>query len=158
MEKVSVLNTKAQIFKLGSIYLDDLVIYPGFSCSSGDFTIGDTVADMELRWIQMGNALVADRCVCLGISWDTLNSLGYIFGRPVHIDGKPYLCRSLKVGIEETASSEWDTLLKIESANTLIHWKNIYFWGQETILKRYPERRAVRGFLTAQNWAHRAST
>lgn len=158
MEKVNVLHTKAQIFKHGSVYFDGLAAHPGFYCNTGNFVIGDTVDGMELRWIQMGNMLVADRCVCLGISWDTLNSMGYIFGHPISIDGQPYLCRSLKVGTEETTDfSEWDALLNIESANAIIHWKNIYSWGQE-LLKGRPERRAVRGFITAHNWTHRDST
>ena len=157
MERIEVLNTRAQIFKHGSVYFDGLAAHPGFNCGSGNFDIGDTVAGMELRWIQMGNILVADQCLCLGISWDMLNSLGYIFGRQIFIDGQPYLCRSLKVGTEKTVdSSEWNALLKIESANTIIHWKNTYSWGQE-ILKEYPERRAARGFFMAHNWTHRDS-
>ena len=155
MEKIEVLNTRAQIFKHGSVYFDGLAAHPGFNCGSGNFDIGDTVAGMELRWIQMGNILVADQCLCL--IWDMLNSLGYIFGRQIFIDGQPYLCRSLKVGTEKTVdSSEWNALLKIESANTIIHWKNTYSWGQE-ILKEYPERRAARGFFMAHNWTHRDS-
>ena len=119
MERIEVLNTRAQIFKHGSVYFDGLATHPGFNCSSGNFDIGDTVAGMELRWIQMGNILVADQCLCLGISWDMLNSLGYIFGRQIFIDGQPYLCRSLKVGTEKTVdSSEWNTLVNYSGTST----------------------------------------
>lgn len=154
MEKIEVLNTRAQIFKHGSVYFDGLAAHPGFNCGSGNFDIGDTVAGMELRWIQMGNILVADRCVCVDISWDMLNSLGYIFGRQISIDGQPYLCRSLKVGTGKTEDSgEWDKLLKVESANSLIHWKNCYSWGQETT-DGFLKSREARGGSSAHSWAH----
>lgn len=118
--------------KLGSLYFDDVAVKPGQVCETQQFAIGDTVPGKELGWIQDGSILVADRTICLGVTWDDLNERGLVFGVPVSIDGKRYLCRCLKVGSKVDAPNEWNDLLrKFGHSNAIWHWKGQYFWGQE---------------------------
>ena len=88
-----------EIIRLGTLYCDGRPIVPGGYVPSGrPILIGDTTAGYELQWIKAGNLLVADRCACIDISWVALDKLGFIYGTPVEINGKLYVCRSLKVG------------------------------------------------------------
>lgn len=139
--------------KIGSLYFDGTPVKPGLLCENHQFTIGDTVPGKELRWIQDGNILVANRVICTGISWDNLNQRGFVFGVPVCIDGKRYLCRCLKVGTRVDVSNEWDDLLrKYGQDNATWHWKGQYFWGQE-IPEEYHGLRSCRGGGTAFGWS-----
>ena len=42
--------------------------------------------------------LICDRVILVNVSWDQLNSAGWIFGKTVTIDGAKYKCRSLTGG------------------------------------------------------------
>ena len=122
-----------QTKKLGSMYFDDVAVRPVQVRETQPFAIGDTVPGKELGWIQDGSILVADRTICLGVTWDDLNERGLIFGVPVSIDGKRYLCRCFKVGSKVDAPNEWNDLLrKFGHSNAIWHWKGHFFWGQES--------------------------
>lgn len=122
-----------EIVKVGSLYCDGEVIQPGSACPGRvSIGLGNTVPGMELQWVKDGDRLIADRCVCVDISWNKLDQQGYIFGRTVMIDGNPYRCRSLKMESSEPSSNEWfDLLDKYGDAIELWNW-NIRSFGQET--------------------------
>lgn len=122
-----------EIIKVGSLYSDGEVVQPGSACPGRvSIGLGNTVPGMELQWVKDGDRLIADRCVCVDISWNKLDQQGYIFGRTVMIDGNPYRCRSLKMESSEPSSNEWfDLLDKYGDAIELWNW-NIRSFGQET--------------------------
>ena len=110
------------LVKLGSIYFDGNPVAPGSALDGQQFSIGDTRPGKELQWVQDGRLLVADRCICVNISWDNLNKMGFVFGTLVVVDNNSYLCRCLKVGSWVGAPNEWDTLLdKYGEDNALWH-------------------------------------
>lgn len=136
------------IRQFGSIYEAGQAKEPGFECGDQDtFHLGDTVPGKEIQWVELsGGLLVADRCVCTGISWATLNKAGYIFGRIVHIDGKDYICRSLKLGARGGMLNEWDDALdECGVDDDLWHWKQHFFFGQEISKKNAVAFCVVRG-------------
>lgn len=142
------------IRKFGTLYYGGQAVVPG-SCALDNMpiSIGDTAPGYELQWVEAGNRLVADRCACVEISWVALDSLGYIFGTPVEIDGKMYICRSLKVGTDEVVENEWDSLLnEFGDDDNLWHWLGEMFWGQEAPAYM-PQERAVRGHESARAWS-----
>lgn len=128
-----------EYLKFGTMYEGGTPIKPS-SNVTGDLmlTLGDTVPGMEIRWLEYENLLVADRCVCTNISWNTLRETGILYGKPVKIDGKNYLCRSLKVGCVTGDSNEWDDILNVLGEdNKDLHWLGVKFWGQETVRDDY---------------------
>lgn len=138
--------------KLGSIYFDGDPVDPGSALDGQQFSIGDTHPGKELQWVQDGDLLVANRCICVNISWDKLNQMGFVFGALVVIDNESYLCRCLKVGETGYDPNEWDTLLdKYSKNNTLWHWEDAWFWGQETPLEMASSR-VSRGYCSARDW------
>lgn len=143
----------AEIIKLGTLYFDGMPQDVGTPYSDGTISFGNTVPTREIQWVKMKNgSLIADRCVCIEISWEQLHEKGFVFGTPVTVDGETYLCRCLRVGTKEGELNEWDTVLdEAGENNDLWHWKNMYFWGQET--SKYKESdRAVRGLVSARDW------
>lgn len=122
-----------EIIKVGSLYSDGEVVQPGSACPGRvSIGLGNTVPGMELQWVKDGDRLVANRCACVAISWQELDDHGYIFGWPVSIDGKPYLCRSLEVGSLSRSMNEWDSILDdLGDDDSIWHWKGQWFWGQE---------------------------
>lgn len=131
---------------LGSLYLDGLPMVPSSLCMSNTtITVGDTVPMRELQWVPDGDRLIADRCICLNVSWQQLNRQGLIFGTPMIIDGQPYMCRCLKVGTKQGDPNEWDDLLnRIGRKDEVWHWRGQQFWGQE-IVDSLPSAGIVRG-------------
>jgi len=143
-----------EIIQLGSMYFDETPLSIGNIYTGGNLIISNTVKGKEVSWVNVNGLLVADHVICIGISWDILNKQGLIFGRKVTIDGTPYLCRSLKVGNNSGVPNEWDDILDATSEDdSLWHWKNIYFWGQETS-KYDMTYQASRGFYSARYWNH----
>lgn len=146
---------KPEIVRLGSLYLNDFPVLPGTSYNNKCLDVGDTEQGMELEWVQYNGTLYGIRCACLNISWDQLNDNGLVHGTLVWIDGKSYWCRSLKVGSGRETPNEWDALLdEFGEDDSLWHWTNRLFWGQEA-----PEwedgtmiARAVRGLNFARYW------
>lgn len=140
--------------KFGSFYIDGRPEFPvlcpdlRFPATTNIF-IGDTVEGREMLWVKLGDLFIATKCACAGISWDALNEHGYIFGYPVQIDGKQYLCRSLQVGTKKDQPNEWDACLNAYGErDDFWHWHK-YFWGQETSPSNYADR-IVRGLRTAR--------
>ena len=139
--------------KLGSLLVGGYVAEPGCYCGNcSDISIGDTVPRLELAWLKHKGLLIADKCACTNISWEELNSNGFIWGRPVRIDGRYYLCRSLSVGAGKDELNEWGDLLRTDedaevgkTEGDLFIWSDAYFWGQE---QTNPNKAvyAVRGF------------
>lgn len=137
-------------FVLGSVYLGGLVQEPGFACDNlGEVSIGDTVPGKGIQWVKLKSGLlVADRYICTNISWRQLDEKGFVFGAPVTINGKTYLCRCLKV----SEPNEWDAALdEVGEYNDLWHWNGIFFWVQETS-ELVGSIRVVRGWASARHW------
>ena len=124
---------KPEIIKMGSLYRDGVgPLLPGHRCVNLEFSLGDTSYVRELEWVKAGCLLVGTRCACMNVSWTHLDKLGFIFGAPVTIDGKRYLCRSLHIGESEDGHDEWAALLETYGKNDSIwHWKKQFFWGQD---------------------------
>jgi len=138
--------------KLGSLHFDGSPVAVGSKYETQGLSFGDTASANPITWIKSSNGLlVADHAVCVNISWEQLNEQGFIFGRPIKIDGLPYLCRSLKVGVEVGVPNEWDALLdEVGEEDATWHWKNIFSWGQEPVTAR-AEYHALRGYHSARN-------
>ena len=142
----------ADIVNLGSLYLNGQPKDLGVEYNGEVLSFGNTNSERSIPFVKWGELLVANQCVCVNISWDELNKAGYIFGRPVKIDGVPYLCRSLKVGEESDVPNEWDSILDdLGEDDGLWHWSDGYFWGQETS-RHLTSDRAVRGWVSARYW------
>ena len=142
----------AEIVKLGSLYLNGQPKDLGVEYNGEVLSFGNTDSERSIPFVKWGELLVASQCVCTNISWKQLNKAGYIFGRPVKIDGDTYLCRSLKVGEKREVPNEWDSILDdLGEDDSLWHWSNGYFWGQE-ISSRFASNRAVRGYHSARPW------
>ena len=143
-----------EIVKSGSIYDNGIAQSPGFACNeTANLFLGDTVSGKELQWVKLKNGLlVADRCVCTEISWEQLHNAGFVFGTPVTMDGETYLCRCLKVGVQDHEPNEWDVALdETGEDNGLWHWDEALFWGQETF-EYSSSFRTVRGWAHARLW------
>ena len=151
------------IVELGTIYFGEEPVPCGFHRSDikprlpinrDMFYIADSVDGKRIPFIRWKNLLVASKPVCTEVSWEDLNKAGYIYGRPVIIDGKPYLCRSLKVGTKAGDPNEWDQLVSEypNASNRYLHWKDTYFWGQESGSSVI--HRVVRGYISAREYGY----
>lgn len=147
-----------ELIKMGSLYHGGKPVGPEVShdhdllLTRRNLYLGDSSGENTLTWAQADNMLVSTHILFRDISWNNLNSIGYIFGRPVIIDGKPYLCRSLKVGPENGGPSEWDHILDLlGDSDELWHTKALYFWGQDEA--NSATRRVIRGYMSARHIA-----
>lgn len=133
--------------EFGSVYFEGAESVSGFSaCDSALVSLGNTVPGMELTWVKYKNLLVATRCACVDISWNTLNQLGYVFGHPVRIDGKSYLCRCPEMGPMEGDPNEWDDILDATTEDpNFWHCFGQWFWGQDTV-EAHISHRMIRGY------------
>jgi len=138
---------------LGTLYFDGVPVAVGSKYETQRLSFGDTASANPVTWIKGSNGLlVADHTVCTNISWEQLDKIGFIFGRPIKIDGANYLCRSLKVGAKKGVLNEWDDLLdELGEEDSIWHWKNSFFWGQE-IATAGAAFRAYRGYYSARLW------
>ena len=147
------------IKRFGSMRFNGKPMDAGSEYHGEELSFGDTIYKKEIRWVDAGDILVADRCICTNISWTQLDDMGYIFGRAIRIDGRPYWCRSLEVGKQPGLASEWDRLLEeFGDDNDRWHWRNSWFWGQtipaKTFLPDAPPSRVIRGASSAKNWLY----
>lgn len=140
--------------ELGSVYLGETTSVSGFSaCDSTLVSLGDTVPGMELMWVKYKNLLVSTNCVCVDISWNTLCRLGYVFGHPVRLDGKSYLCRCPELGPMEGDPNEWEDILAATTDDPdFWHCGHQWFWGQDTS-EDMPSHRRIQGFHSPRNSA-----
>lgn len=130
-------------------YKGDILGYNGT-----DFEIGDTVAGKEITWLKLGDLLVCDRNILQGVSWETLNEKGLVFGKEVEIDGDKYKLRILTGSngndYGEGCNNEWDRLMdEYNEDNDLLHYDNMYSWCQETDCD-YASTRSIRGYYSAR--------
>lgn len=113
--------------------------------------IGDTVSGMELKWIRLGDLLLAKNCVCTDVSWFWLDQLDLIYGRTITIDGKQYFCSSLSVGKEMGVPNEWDFYL--DTIGYPAHQLIVPFWGKDIAGSDSGRPQCVvRGGDAAQSW------
>lgn len=130
-------------------YKGDVLGYNGTN-----FEIGDTVAGKEITWLKLGDIWVCDRNILQGISWETLNEKGFVFGKEVEIDGEKYKMRLL-TGSDgndygEGCDNEWDRLMsEYNEGNKVLHFNNMYSWCQETDCD-YSSNRSLRGYVSAR--------
>ena len=150
--------------KMGSMYFgNDLAKlgdkYPG----QGEISFGNSVEDSIISWVPVNSVLIADRVLCNSISWNDLLKMGYIWGTPVRIDGKAYLCRVLKKEEKENKVCEWsDSMTRVGSDAFIWHWGGIYSFSQDTFetsdLARLNDTVTCRGyggkFAFAWAWAN----
>ena len=121
-----------KIVTMGSLYLNSEPLPLGYRLKGeANLALGNTVPGKAIQWIKVGDLLVADRCICTGVSWDDLNKLGYIFGNPVVIDGVPYNCRSLRLWGEP---NEWDAIFP---QCGVWHLEDTQFWGDGSVGDEY---------------------
>lgn len=130
-------------------YKGDILGYNGT-----DFEISDTVAGKEITWLKLGDIWVCDRNILQGISWETLNEKGLVFGKEVEIDGDKYKLRILTGSngndYGESCDNEWDRLMdEYNEDNDLLHYDNMYSWCQETDCD-YSSYRSLRGYFSAR--------
>jgi hypothetical protein len=127
-----------------------------------DFEIGNTVAGKEITWLKLGDLWVCDRNILQGVSWETLNEKGFVFGKEVEIDGEKYKLRIL-TGSDgndygEGCNNEWDRLMdEYNEDNDLLHYDNMYSWCQETDCD-YSSIRSFRGYNSARYCNHNYAT
>ena len=147
-----------EIKNFGTVYLDGQPYVPGAESNGRVISFGDTVSEKAIPFVRWKSLWVASQCVCINISWEQLSKAGYIFGCPVKIDGTSYLCRSLEVGEESDVPNEWDSILDdLGEDDSLWHWSEQFFWGQETS-KNQASHRAVRGWVSARRWNYYTAT
>lgn len=141
-----------KIVKFGTLWTESAPVNPGISTGDVAISIRDTIPGMELSWVKACGLLVSQTTIVTDISWSWLRTLRLIFGRPIRIDGRPYLIRCLKLGNEAAAPNEWGNILKATTRDdTLWHWKRAFFWGQEAS-KKQKYYRVMRGYASANSW------
>ena len=122
-----------------------------------DFEISDTVEGKELTWLKVGDLWVCDRNILMGVSWDTLNAKGYVFGKEITIDGHRFKVRCLtgSDGTEDSygagCDNEWDRFMdEYDEDNDLTHYMDMYTICQETD-RDHSDSRSIRGYLSARS-------
>lgn len=143
--------SKPVIKTFGTLYFNGRPQNSGALFNKQPIALGDTVAGKELEWVKIGVGYVAASVVCGSISWDDLNSVNYVFGIPIEIDGLWFLCRCLHTGARKGDPNEWDAILDVAGDDDNIwHWKGASFWGQETTDKS--RQKSARGSDGARFW------
>ena len=124
-----------EIVKFGTLHYGGYPAPPNAPYTSylDGITIGDSMPKKEISWVKVGTLFVSTKVIALGVNWDDLYRIGLIYGRPITIDGKPYLCRSPSVGKLNEDSSEWADI--VDSCNNeekcTVLSPERWFWGQE---------------------------
>ena len=143
----------ANIIRLGSLYLNDCPAEIGLAYKPGKtISIGETAPGKEIHWVVVNDMLIADRCILTEVSWDDLNAQNLVFGKEVTISGFRFTARLIQVGAEEGAPIEWDSALDaVGEDNSLWHWEDMFFWGQEAATGTASSR-AYRGYTSARTF------
>ena len=152
------------IFKFGALYLDNKIQHiPQQPIRNGDIpqydgqaaiSIGLEEKGESITWVKPNgqNLLIADRVLLVNVSWEDLDQNDLVNGKQIQIDGQYFHCRLLQVVKRKIFPSEWDKILdETGEDDTLWHWNNAYFWGQEKPTDVSPTR-AVRGYYSARSW------
>ena len=152
------------IFKFGALYLDNKIQHiPQQPIRNGDIpqydgqaaiSIGAAKNKKNITWVKPDgqNILISDRVLLVTVSWDDLERNGMVNGKLIVIDGQFFNCRLLQVSKSDGVPNEWDKILdETGEDDTLWHWNNAYFWGQEKPTDVSPTR-AVRGYYSARRW------
>ena len=152
------------IFKFGALYLDNKIQHiPQQPIRNGDIpqydgqaaiSIGLEEKGGSITWVKPNgqNLLIADRVLLVNVSWEDLDQNDLVNGKQIQIDGQYFHCRLLQVVKRKIFPSEWDKILdETGEDDTLWHWNNAYFWGQEKPTDVSPTR-AVRGYYSARRW------
>lgn len=105
------------------------------SGSISNYSFGNTPLDdaKKLQWVKIKDGdktlLICDRVILVNVTWNDLNSAGWIFGKEVTIDGAKYKLRSLTGGSNYRNTSdayaggtptnnEWDRFITREEVIT----------------------------------------
>ena len=107
---------------------------PSMSGGISNYNFGNTPSDdaKKLQWVKIKDGdktlLICDRVILVNVTWNDLNSAGWIFGKEVTIDGAKYKCRSLTGGSNYRGSdvyaggtptnNEWDRFVTREEVIT----------------------------------------
>ena len=100
-----------------------------------NYSFGNTPSDdaKKLQWVKIKDGdktlLICDRVILVNVTWNDLNSAGWIFGKEVTIDGAKYKLRSLTGGSNYRNTSdvyaggtptnnEWDRFITREEVIT----------------------------------------
>ena len=158
------------IFMFGALYLDNKIHHiPQQPMRNGDIpqydgqaaiSIGLEEKGESITWVKPNgqNLLIADRVLLVTVSWDDLDQNDLVNGKQIQIDGQYFHCRLLQVVKRKIFPSEWDKILdETGEDDTLWHWNNAYFWGQEKPTD-VASRRAVRGYFSARYWNSNTAT
>lgn len=141
-----------EIIEMGSLLLNGRPVLADTKYSGEQISFGNTVPGKSIRFINLNNIYIADRCLCVNISWSDLNRQGFAFGHIVRINGLPYLCRLPKMNVGKKTASEWDAFLSAYGEeDDFCHWEKRYFWGQEPHSTQ-KQNRYVRGYFAARGW------
>ena len=121
--------------KLGGLYLDGKPTALETEYPPGqNISFGDTAPDMAISWVPVNGLLIADRCLLTNISWDDLDAQGLVYGKEIKVQGFKFTVRLLQVGNNENVPNEWDASLDtVGEDDGLWHWKEKFFWGQESV-------------------------
>lgn len=144
-----------QTLKFGSLYVDGKPTTLGAEYQPRQsISFGEATSNEPISWVPVNGLLIADRCLLTDISWDDLDAQGLVFGKEAEVQGFNFRARLLRVGSEDGVPNEWDTALDtVGEDNDLWHWKDEFFWGQETVsLYGSASRRANRGYDPARYW------
>ena len=157
-------------FEFGVLYLGNKIQYtPQIPTSIGDvpqydgqatISIGAAKNKKNITWVKPDgqNILISDRVLLVTVSWDDLERNGMVSGKLIVIDGQFFNCRLLQVGKSDGVPNEWDKILdETGEDDTLWHWNNACFWGQEKPTD-VASRRAVRGYFSARYWNSNTAT
>ena len=149
----------ANIIGMGSLYLDGCPAEIGSKYNPGQaISIGETAQGKEIHWVVVNDMLIADRCILTEVSWDDLDAQSLVFGKGVSIGGFSFTARLLQGGTKEDAPNEWDSALDtVGEDNSLWHWEDMFFWGQEAATGTASSR-ARRGYYSARYYTYNSSS
>lgn len=84
-----------------------------------------------LPWFKCGNQWVSTNVYCLNITHKELSSMDYLYGRPVRIDGTPYICHCPSLETRKNGTTEWVEFLKAAGGSQAeLDWPLHGFWGR----------------------------
>lgn len=156
-----------EVLEFGTLSMNgcalDIPKSPGFGGDVPSYEAGavleirDTVKGKAIKWVRSGNLnlYIADRNLLSRISWDDIERQGFVWGKPLEIDGALYCCRLLRMGSSQAGAvrSEWNTALYYagDASDDLWHWAGLPSWGQDTTA--FGGCRAIQGGESADAWS-----